>query len=538
MFQAASPTVPHRLSCCEEDRRGSIGENLHVGHHRRITTGFIAVCLTATGLLAAVTAPQAMGLVVSHPIVGMAATPDGGGYWEVASDGGIFAFGDAGYFGSEGGRQLNAPILGMAATPDGGGYWEVAADGGIFAFGDAGYFGSEGGRPLNAPIVGMAATPDGGGYWEVAADGGIFAFGDAGYFGSEGGRALNAPIVGMAASRSGHGYWLVATDGGVFSFGDAAFWGGTGSLSLNAPIVGMAASPSGQGYWLVASDGGVFSFGDATFWGSTGGLVLDRPIVGMALVPGGYWEAASDGGIFSFGKAPFHGSVPELPPPGPPRIVLYGDSLASESGQDFAFLTSNSGASVRVRTFPGTAPCDFLTTMAADASDWHPTAAVLAFSGNDFTPCMAGDPLGTPRYFAAYKDDTQTAISIFRSIGSKVILVGLPLDAFANLSQNVSALNQIDQSLAADNIGVTYDDAGQAVMANGQFTWTLPCLSSEPCTGSAGTNIVRAPDGVHYCPDGRTTLVGYFEECDVYSSGAFRFAAAMLAPALSPPSLP
>jgi hypothetical protein len=43
---------------------------------------------------------------------------------------------------------------------------------------------------------------------------------------------------------------------------------------------------------------------------------------------------------------------------------------------------------------------------------------------------------------------------------------------------------------------------------------------------------------VHFCPDGKTTLVGGFEECDVYSSGAFRFASAMLAPALTPPSLP
>jgi hypothetical protein len=30
----------------------------------------------------------------------MAATSDGGGYWLVASDGGIFNFGDAGFHGS------------------------------------------------------------------------------------------------------------------------------------------------------------------------------------------------------------------------------------------------------------------------------------------------------------------------------------------------------------------------------------------------------------------------------------------------------
>ena len=99
-------------------------------------------------------------------------------------DGGIFSFGDAGFYGSMGGHPLNQPIVGMASTPNGGGYWLVAHDGGIFSFGDAGFYGSMGGHPLNQPIVGMAAAPNGGGYWEVASDGGIFSFGDAPYEGS------------------------------------------------------------------------------------------------------------------------------------------------------------------------------------------------------------------------------------------------------------------------------------------------------------------------------------------------------------------
>ena len=99
----------------------------------------------------------------SRPTCRSSARPSAGGngYWEVASDGGIFSFGDAAFHGSMGGTPLNAPIVGMAATPDGNGYWEVASDGGIFSFGDAAFHGSMGGTPLNAPIVGMAATPDG-----------------------------------------------------------------------------------------------------------------------------------------------------------------------------------------------------------------------------------------------------------------------------------------------------------------------------------------------------------------------------------------
>jgi N-acetylmuramoyl-L-alanine amidase len=97
----------------------------------------------------------------------MASTPSGGGYWLVAADGGIFTFGDASFYGSEGATPLAAPIVGMASTPNGGGYWLVAADGGIFTFGDASFYGSEGATPLAAPIVGMASTPNGGGYWLV-----------------------------------------------------------------------------------------------------------------------------------------------------------------------------------------------------------------------------------------------------------------------------------------------------------------------------------------------------------------------------------
>ena len=222
------------------------------------------------------------GRPLNAPIVGMATTPDGGGYFEVAADGGIFAFGDAHFDGSMGGRRLNALIVGMATTPDGGGYFEVAADGGIFAFGDAHFNGSMGGRPLNAPIVGMATTPDGGGYFEVAADGGIFAFGDAGFFGSMGGRRLNAPIVGMATTPDGGGYFEVAADGGIFAFGDAGFFGSMGGSHLNRPMVAMAATTDSEGYWEAASDGGIFTFGAAGFFGSTGNLVLNAPVVGMA----------------------------------------------------------------------------------------------------------------------------------------------------------------------------------------------------------------------------------------------------------------
>ena len=167
--------------------------------------------------------------------------------------------------------------------PQGDGYWLGASDGGMFSFGSARFYGSTGDIVLNQPVVGMAATPTGHGYWLVASDGGVFSFGDAQFHGSTGGIRLNQPIVGIASTPTGLGYWLVASDGGIFSFGDAQFHGSTGGIRLNQPVVGMAGTPTGLGYWLVATDGGIFSFGDAAFHGSTGAITLNRPIVSMAV---------------------------------------------------------------------------------------------------------------------------------------------------------------------------------------------------------------------------------------------------------------
>jgi hypothetical protein len=234
------------------------------------------------------------------------------GYWEVASDGGIFTFGDATFFGSMGGRPLNKPVVGMASTPDGQGYWEVASDGGIFTFGDAGFFGSKGGQPLNKPIVGMAAAPDGFGYWLVGADGAVYDFGmGAGFYGDATGHSLKKPIVGIASTPDGKGYWLTAANGAVYAFGDAASHGDLSNQVLNAPVRAMAGTRSGHGYTLAAADGGIFTFGDAGFFGSMGGQPLNAPVTGIGTTNDGqgYWLFAKDGGVFSFGDAQFRGSM-------------------------------------------------------------------------------------------------------------------------------------------------------------------------------------------------------------------------------------
>ena len=259
--------------------------------------------------------PPAITTPLNSEVVTMVpnpAAPAGNqGDWLASADGGVFAQGDAGFYGSLGAEHLTGPVVAMAATPDGGGYWMAALDGGVFAFGDAGYYGSMGGIPLNQPIVGMAATPDGRGYWLVASDGGIFAFGDAPFLGSMGGASLVAPVVGMAATHHGVGYWLVASDGGIFTYGGAGFHGSTGGIPLGDPVAGMAAMPDDGGYYLVGTGGSVFTFGDAPFFGDlAGGLGGNSlnvlPLAGIAVAPGAVGETCRrrhDGAVAQLDRA-------------------------------------------------------------------------------------------------------------------------------------------------------------------------------------------------------------------------------------------
>ena len=131
----------------------------------------------------------------TRPIVGMAATADGGGYWVVASDGGIFAFGDAHFYGSIGGHRLTRPWWAWPSTPPPAatGRWPPTA---ASSPSTPRFLGSTGEHRLTQPVVGMQARPNGRGYRLVAADGGIFAFG-ARTTAPRGGSRLTQPVVGM-----------------------------------------------------------------------------------------------------------------------------------------------------------------------------------------------------------------------------------------------------------------------------------------------------------------------------------------------------
>jgi hypothetical protein len=256
-------------------------------------------------------------------------------------------------------------------------------------------------------------------------------------------------------------------------------------------------------------------------------------VLGLTVVAGGTAVAAS---------------TPEVAPevaPAEARVVLYGDSLASEASGYFRDALAAGGVTdVKLSTFGGTAICDWLDGMRTDAATLRPTAVVVEFSGNAITPCMS-DPSGrslaedTASYHEKYLGDARQVLEIFAATGTRVYFAGAPITRKAEETDQVDAhwLNELYAALADSAEHGRYVDAGRATLRRDHWTATLPCMPGEPCTGgvdATGTpvNVVRAPDGGHFCPGAPDAVRGVTEECPVWSSGAYRFANAMAAPVL------
>ncbi|MCU1378699.1 MAG: Esterase [Acidimicrobiales bacterium] len=493
-----------------------------------LAQSLMALVTAVSGILGALGTPQAAApdrpAAVAAAVTAAAEPQACPSYWVAADDGGVFTAGAAPFRGSGAGK-LGAPVVGVAGTPSGRGYWLAAANGRVAAFGDAQSLGDARGT---RGVVALAARPTGDGYWLATADGRVLGFGGAAALGSLAGRPLRRPVVAMASSPSGKGYLLATADGGVFTFGDARFAGA--APSARRSIVAMAGTPSGEGYWLASADGGVFSFGDARFYGAAAG-VLPRPVTAMAASPTarGYWLASADGRVIAFGDA--RAAAPVRYPTDASRVVGIArpaSSLpcpAATPGRKVVFLGDSvmfdvaAALEPALKQVPGTVVASrpwfaYGLDLSRQTYDWRkewPTilgeedpdvVVVLAGFGDLWakTTAPADQRPETAEWRARYAKVVGDATRVLTAGGAKVVWIGLPWVAdtniyFPNVRARVASANQVFREAVARTPGASFVDAASLLGGpNGGYAFTV----------LDGTNVVqlRKPDGLHLCPPG------------------------------------
>jgi len=177
-------------------------------------------------------------------------------------------------------------------------------------------------------------------------------------------------------------------------------------------------------------------------------------------------------------------------------VLIYGDSLIEQATP---YLQSTD----QIRAFGGTALCDWVDKMARAATVEQPSMMVVEFVGNDVTPCMQG--YQTPdQVRAKYEADMARLKAL---VDAPILWVGPP--AFRDSAPAALGLYSSEPRFV---------DAGEAVLADGAYTDTLPCLADEGSVQGCinGRIRVRAPDGAHFATSGSG-----------YSAGGRRFADAI-----------
>lgn len=265
---APTNTSPWPMFRANAQRTGVPDPSLLAKTHCAVSNKGLRVVDLTGGVTALGGAPACGGLstrVLPAEVAGVASTPDGGGYWLTLKDGAVYAFGDAKYYGDlrlardHTGSSDGAPgdpIVAMAATPDGKGYYLLAGDGSVYGFGDAQFKGAPGKYRAAGKPVAIAVDPATGGYWVATTSGRVYAY-DAPSLGSwTSGRSGN--VAGIAAAPNGKGYWLVTSSGALKAFGAVSSLGSP----KGASVAGIAPSGS-DGYYIVSKSGSIYAYGTA-----------------------------------------------------------------------------------------------------------------------------------------------------------------------------------------------------------------------------------------------------------------------------------
>ena len=303
---------------------------------------------TAVAFIGCVPAPSASAQSgVSTSAVVSPRVASAGGYWLVGSDGGLFAFGDAGYYGSVPADHVSVGnIVGMAATADGHGYWLVGSDGGLFAFGDAAFYGSMGGHRLARPVVAMAPTPPSAAPPEPTPS-------IRGQFNAVACPSVSMCVaVGQAGTNESSALIEVSVDGGAAFTDEPVPFGSPALEAVSCPDVAHCYAVGGTS--ILSTDDGGSRWTTLDVGVPMTGVSCQGPIVcaavGWRTFEGGgsttYWEYTQNGETWMPGTVDLAGNLAVRVTCGPDLCVAVGENIdtSANGGISWQFQTVAGGS--------------------------------------------------------------------------------------------------------------------------------------------------------------------------------------------------
>jgi hypothetical protein len=203
---------------------------------------------------------------------------------------------------------------------------------------------------------------------------------------------------------------------------------------------------------------------------------------------------------------------------------VFGDSLVLQSWTYLQRIASDRGQPFTGGAYGGTALCDWLSGIRTALQRDRSAALVLAFAGNNLTPCTL-TPAGERRFGSdlvnRYHADVLRAVAAASRTDTKVYVVGPAAMRDPRWNDHATRLRRMLRAVAEIHADVVYLDA-HAVLSPDGYRASSPCRSFETaalgCRG--GTIAVRDADGVHLSPP-----VG---DNGGYSAGGWRFARLLL----------
>ncbi|MEI7888726.1 MAG: hypothetical protein WCI34_00330 [Actinomycetes bacterium] len=215
------------------------------------------------------------------------------------------------------------------------------------------------------------------------------------------------------------------------------------------------------------------------------------------------------------------------------KVNLYGDSLSVESAPFIKAALAKSGkVSFLSRAESGSAPCDWRGIIQHDVSTRPPDVALVETYGNNASACQRGvggtrPVFDTPGYWRMYHKDLDQLIKSFPR-STYVILLSAPaaaMDMKTGHSHKAHML-ALMRSIAHTRRNVTAVNAGGRLeFPAGHFARILPCVAKTPCPNhpKPGMAVVRAKDGLHFCPVIIWAKLKLLEHCPVVAYGAWRY---------------